>query len=74
MVSAADPLRPYSRFSRPVSAMYKLINSLSNREKLTDQWKEPIIIQTHEMGDETNCSNYGVISLLSTSNKFEKYT
>jgi hypothetical protein len=36
---------------------------------LPDQWKESIIVPIHKKGDKTDCSNYGGISLLSTSYK-----
>jgi hypothetical protein len=44
---------------------HKLINSIWNKEKLSDQWKESIIVQSHN----TDCSNYHGISMLSTSYK-----
>jgi hypothetical protein len=47
----------------------KLSNSLWNKEDLPDQWKESIIVQIHEKGVKTDCSNYRGISLLSTSYK-----
>jgi sorting nexin-29 len=36
---------------------------------MPDQWKESIIVPIHKTGDKTNCNNYRVISLLSTSYK-----
>jgi hypothetical protein len=36
---------------------------------LPDQWKESIIVPVHKKGDKSDCSNYRVISLLSTSYK-----
>jgi hypothetical protein len=52
-----------------LSAIHKLINSIWNKEELPDQWMESIILQSYKKGDETDCSNYCGISLLSTSNK-----
>jgi hypothetical protein len=51
------------------SNILKLIKSIWNKEELPDQWKESIIVPVHEKGDKTVCSNYWVISFLSTSNK-----
>jgi hypothetical protein len=36
---------------------------------LPDQWKESIIVPIHKKGDETDCTNYHGISLLSTKYK-----
>jgi hypothetical protein len=52
-----------------LSAIQKLINSVSNKEELPDQWKKSIIVPIHKKGDKTNCNNYRGISLLSTSYK-----
>jgi hypothetical protein len=51
------------------SKIHKLINSIWNKGKLPDQWKESIIVLVHKKGDQTDCSNYWGISLLSTSYK-----
>jgi hypothetical protein len=50
-----------------LSAIYKLINSVWNKEELPDQWKESIIVPVYKKGDKTDCNNYRGISLLSTS-------
>jgi hypothetical protein len=52
-----------------LSATHKLINSVWNKEKLPDKWKESIIVPIHKQGDKTDCNNYRGISLLSTSYK-----
>jgi hypothetical protein len=49
--------------------IYKLINSVWNKEELPDQWKESIILPVHKKGDKTDCNNYRGISLQSTSYK-----
>jgi hypothetical protein len=41
------------------------IKSIWNKEEMPDQWKEPIIVPIHKMGDKTDCNNYCGISLLS---------
>jgi hypothetical protein len=50
-----------------LSAIHRFINSVRNKEELSDQWKESIIVPVHKKGDKTDCSNYRGISLLSTS-------
>jgi hypothetical protein len=52
-----------------LSAIHKLINSILNKEELSDQWKESIIVTIHKKGDKTDYNNYCGISLLSTSYK-----
>jgi hypothetical protein len=49
--------------------IHKLINSTRNKEELSDQWKESIIVPIHKKSDKTDCNNYRGISLLSTSCK-----
>jgi hypothetical protein len=52
-----------------LSVIHKPINSVWNKEKLPDQWKESFIVPVHKKGDKTDCNNYHGISLLSTSYK-----
>jgi hypothetical protein len=52
------------------SKIHELINSIWNMENLPDQWKESIIIPVHKKADQTDCTNYRGISLLSTLYKF----
>jgi hypothetical protein len=49
-----------------LSAIHKLVNSVSNKEELPDQWKESIIVPIHKKGDKTYCNIYREISPLST--------
>jgi hypothetical protein len=49
--------------------IHKLINCIWNKEKLPEQWKESFILPNYKKGDKTVSSNYGGISLLSTSYK-----
>jgi hypothetical protein len=52
-----------------LSATNKLIDSVWNEEELPDQWKEYNIVPVRKKDDKTDCNNYRVISLLSTSYK-----
>ena len=45
------------------SESHKLINSISNKEELPEEWKESIILPIYKKGDKTDCTNYGGISL-----------
>jgi hypothetical protein len=51
------------------SKIHKLINSIWNKEELSDQLKKSIIVPIYKKGDKTDYSNYRGISLLSTSYK-----
>jgi hypothetical protein len=49
------------------SETYELIMLIWNKEELSQQWKESIIMPIHGKGDKTNFSNYrGIILLLSS--------
>jgi 3-deoxy-D-manno-octulosonic acid (KDO) 8-phosphate synthase len=52
-----------------LSVINNLINSIWNKEKLPDQWKESIIVPVHKKSNKTDCNNYRGIALLSTSYK-----
>jgi hypothetical protein len=52
-----------------LTKIQKLINSVLNKKKLPDQWKESIIVPVPKKSDKTDCSNYHGISVLSTSYK-----
>jgi hypothetical protein len=47
--------------------LHKLINSISNKEALPDQWRESIIVPVQKNGDKTHCNNCRGITQLSTS-------
>jgi hypothetical protein len=51
------------------SKIHKPINSILNKETLTDKCKEFIIVPVHKKGDKTDCSVYRGISPLSISYK-----
>jgi hypothetical protein len=44
------------------SDINKLINSIWNKEKLPEEWKESISVSIDKKGDKADCSNYKVIS------------
>ena len=49
--------------------IHKLIISIWNKEEFSEEWKESIIVPVYKKGDKTDSSNYGGISLLSTTYK-----
>jgi hypothetical protein len=51
------------------SEIRKLIKLIRNKEELSHQWKETIMVPIHKKGDKTGCRNYRGVSLLSTSYK-----
>jgi hypothetical protein len=36
--------------------IHKLINSVWNKEELSDEWKEPIVLPMYKKGDKTDCT------------------
>jgi len=63
----AGLMKARTRKSR--SEITKLINSVWNKEELSDEWKESIIVPIYKKGYKTNCSNYRGTSLMSTTYK-----
>jgi hypothetical protein len=51
------------------SEIHKPIIFIWNKEELTEEWKESVIVPIYKKGDKTDCSNYRGISLLSTTYK-----
>jgi hypothetical protein len=51
------------------SKIQKLIKLIWKEQELPHQWKESTVVPIHKKGDETDCSNFRGISLLSTSYK-----
>ena len=49
--------------------IHTLIISIWNKEELSEEWKESIIVPIYTKGDKTDCSNYRGISHLSTTYK-----
>ena len=48
------------------SEIHTLINFVWNKEKLSQQYREPIIVLICKKCDKTDCRNYRGVSLLST--------
>jgi hypothetical protein len=51
------------------SEIHRLTKLIWNKEELPHRWTESVVVPIHKKGDETDCSNYRGISLLSTSYK-----
>jgi len=49
--------------------IHNLIISIWNKEELSDEWKESIIVHIYKRGDKTDYNNYRGISLLPTTYK-----
>jgi hypothetical protein len=56
-----------ARGRRIRSEIRKFINSVWNKEKLPEVWKELVIVPIYKMGDKTGCNNYRGVSLLPTT-------
>jgi hypothetical protein len=50
-------------------AIHKLIISIWNKEELSEEWKESIIVPIYKKVDKTDCNIYRGISLLPTTYK-----
>ena len=50
-----------------ISEIHKLMNSVWNKEELTEQWKESVIVPIYKKGDKMYCSNYRGLSLFSST-------
>ena len=58
------PAEPIKAGGRTICLeIHKLITSIWKKEKLPEEWKEPIIVPIHKKGDKTDCNNYRGISL-----------
>jgi len=46
------------------SEIHELMNSIWNKEELSEEWRESIIVPIYKMGDKPDCSNYRSLSFL----------
>jgi hypothetical protein len=53
--------------------IHKLIISIWNKEELSEELEESIIVPIYKKGDKTDCNNYRGISLLPTTYKVLTY-
>jgi hypothetical protein len=51
------------------SEIRKFTKLIWNKEELSHQWKQSVVVPIHKKGNKTDCNNYQGISLLSTSYK-----
>jgi hypothetical protein len=51
------------------SEVHKLIKPIWNKEELSQQWKESIVVTISTKSDKSDCSNYWGISVLPNTNK-----
>ena len=51
------------------SGIHELMNSISNKEELSEEWKESIIVPVYKVGDKSACGNYRSLSFLPTTYK-----
>jgi hypothetical protein len=63
----AELIKAESRTIR--CAIHKFIIAIWNKEELSEEWKESIIVPIHKKGDKTDCNNYRGILLLPTTYK-----
>jgi len=49
--------------------IHELIIAIWNKEELSEEWKESIIVPIHKKGDKTDCNNHRGISLSPTTYK-----
>jgi hypothetical protein len=51
------------------SEIHRIICCIRNKEELSQQWKESIILPIYKKSDKTDCKNYRGIPLLSIAYK-----
>ena len=49
--------------------IFLILNSIWNKQQLSEVWKDSIIIPVYKKGNETHCGNYTGISFLSNTYK-----
>jgi hypothetical protein len=52
-----------------LSEIHKLINSIWNKEELSEEWSSSIIVPVYKKGDKTDCSNFRDLLLFPTMHK-----
>jgi len=52
-----------------LNRMYELVRQICKEERITEEWKETIIVPIHKRGDRDRCENYRGIALGNTAYK-----
>jgi len=62
------------KYSARIWNLLKRINYSWHKEELPQHWKDSILVPIYKMSNETDCSNYTVVTQLPTIQYFIQYT